>query len=270
VSTEPGGGAEELVLLEHRGNGVSRITLNRPEKRNAMNLAARRALVRALEECRGRAKVIILAGNGPAFCAGIDLKELKELASGPESDESGLRTDWPAVQETIRRHPAIVIAAVGGIALGGGSTLINVSDLAVAAEDAAIGMPEIGFGVYPTLAGPAAQLRISPKRAAWMVLTGQRIDGTTAADWGMVNLAVPREELDATVTALAEHIAGFDATALERAKQALWKIPGEISEWTSAIAYGQQVAVEIAEHSDASAQGLSRFRAGERNKGQGL
>ncbi|WP_217574361.1 enoyl-CoA hydratase/isomerase family protein [Streptomyces sp. GbtcB7] len=265
MSAEPQD-AGSVVLVHHGDNGVSRITFNRPRQRNAMNRAARVGIVRALDECRGRSKVVILTGNGPAFCAGVDLKEGEVSTGDAELDR---RTEWAAVQEEIRSHPAIVIAAVNGFALGGGSTLINVADLAVAANEAAIGMPEIGFGLYPTLAGPAAQLRIGPKRAAWMVLTAERIDGATAAEWGLVNLAVPLDKLHDEVTALAERVASFDATGLEWSKRGLWKIPGEISEWTSAIAYGHEVADEIRARSTVLAEGLGRFAAGERNPGQG-
>ncbi|MET7654531.1 MULTISPECIES: enoyl-CoA hydratase/isomerase family protein [unclassified Streptomyces] len=257
---------EQAVLVEHLAGGVSRITFNRPAKRNAMNRAARVGIVRALDACRGRSKVIILTGNGPAFCAGVDLKE-GDISSGDA--ELDRRSAWAAVQEEIRNHPAVVIAAVNGTALGGGSTLINVADLAIAADEAQIGMPEIGFGLYPTLAGPAAQLRLAPKRAAWLVLTADRINGPTAAEWGLVNLSVPLEELDTAATDLAERVASFDATALEWSKKALWKIPGEISEWTEAIAYGHEVAAELRSRSTALAEGLGRFRAGERNPGQG-
>lgn len=258
--------AEPAVIVEHADNGVSRITFNRPKQRNSMNRAARVGIVQALDECLGRSKVIILTGRGTAFCAGVDLKEGETSSGDPELDK---RSEWPAVQEAIRNHPAIVIAAVNGFALGGGSTLINVSDLAVAADEASIGLPEIGFGLYPTLAGPAIQLRVSSKRAAWMVLTGERIDGSTAADWGMVNQSVPLEKLNQEVTALAERIANFDATALELSKKALWKIPGEISEWSSAIAYGTEVFNQIQNRGTAFAEGLSRFREGQRNPGQG-
>ncbi|WUR84346.1 enoyl-CoA hydratase/isomerase family protein [Streptomyces phaeochromogenes] len=257
---------DQVVLVEHLDNGISRITFNRPHKRNAMNRAARVGIVRALDECRGRSKVIILTGNGSAFCAGVDLKEGDVSTGDAELDR---RSEWAAVQEEIRNHPAIIIAAVNGTALGGGSTLINVADLAIAADEAQIGMPEIGFGLYPTLAGPAAQLRLKPKHAAWLVLTAERINGPTAAEWGLVNLAVPLEDLDAAASALAERVASFDATALEWSKKALWKIPGEISEWTEAIAYGHEIAEELRARSTALAEGLDRFRSGERNPGQG-
>jgi enoyl-CoA hydratase/carnithine racemase len=264
--TTPMNRAEPVVLVEHADTGISRITFNRPNQRNAMNRAARVGIVQALDECRGKSKVVILTGNGLAFCAGVDLKEGQVSTGDPELDK---RSEWDAVQEEIRNHPAIVIAAVNGFALGGGSTLINVSDLAISAHEASIGMPEMGFGLYPTLAGPAAQLRLSPKRAAWLVLTAERIDGATAAEWGMVNQSVPLEKLDEVVTALAKRIAGFDATALELSKKALWKIPGEISDWTSAIAYGTDVYAQIRARSTVLADGLDKFRDGQRNPGQG-
>lgn len=261
--------AEPPVILRHSENGVSTITFNRPRQRNAMNRAAREGIVRALDECRGRAKVIILTGNGPAFCAGVDLKEAAGGVTG-DNDPMSRRSSWAAVQEELRRHSAIVIAAVNGFALGGGSTLISVADLALAAEEAQIGMPEIGFGLYPTLAGPAAQMRISKKRAAWMILTADRIDGRTAAEWGLVNKAVPGEQLLAEAEALAQRIAKFDAVGLEWSKKALWKIPDEISDWSGAVEYGDHVSKQIRLASTAFNDGLNRFVNGERSEGQGV
>ena len=141
--------AETPVLAEYPADGVAMITLNRPAKRNAMNRAARAALVDALDDCRGRAKVIVLTGSGPAFCSGVDLKEAATAQQPPADTAAERRTAWRAVQEEIKRHLAVVIAAVNGTALGGGVTLINSADLALAAEDAQLGMPEIGFGAYP-------------------------------------------------------------------------------------------------------------------------
>ena len=104
----------------------------------------------------------------------------------------------------IREHPAIFVAAVNGFALGGGATLISMCDLAIAAEEAEIGMPEIGFGAYPQFSGPAAQIQLTPKRAAWLVLTAERIDGRTAEAWGMVNRSVALDRLMAEAELLAD------------------------------------------------------------------
>jgi enoyl-CoA hydratase/carnithine racemase len=258
---------EPLMLVERPADGVARITFNRPRQRNAMSSAARSALLDALEECRGTARVIVLTGAGPAFCAGIDLKEAQ--AEEQRRDALGGRAPWIAVQEAIRRHPAIVISAVNGFALGGGVTLINASDLALAAADAQIGMPEIGFGLYPGLAGPSTQLRLGQKRAAWLVLTGERISGSTAAEWGLVNLASRPDELQADAIALATRIAAYDPVTLSWCKRALWEVPMHISDWTSALEYGEGVGVQIRAQTDAVSSGLDAFAAGGRSSNQG-
>lgn len=256
------------VLLEEIDDGISRITLNRPDKRNAMSQVARSGLIDALDRCRGNSKVIILTGSGPAFCAGIDLKESSARRTQPPDDHDR-PSDWRLVQEAIREHPAVVIASVNGFALGGGVTLVNVSDLAIAAETAQFGMPEIGFGVYPGLAGPSTQLRLSPKHAAWMVLTSNRIDGRTAAEWGLVNLAVPREDLESETLALARHVSQYNAVTLEVSKRALWEIPMRVPEWSAAMRLGEDLNAEIRSRTDVSATRLRAFAAGERNPGQG-
>lgn len=264
-------GEDSPVLVRHYDSGVSVITLNRPDKRNAMNRAARSSLMTALDECRTKAKVILLTGNGPAFCAGIDLKEAE--SEGKIQGKSDTRSDrsyeWRAVQEAIRCHPAIVIAVVNGFALGGGVTLINASDLAIAAEDAQIGMPEVGFGLYPGLAGPSTQLRLPAKRAAWLVLTTQRIDGRVAQEWGLVNLAVPGEILIDEAMVIAEQIARHNAVTLQWSKKALWEIPMHVQDWTAALEFGEHIGAEIRARSDVVTRGLKAFAAGTRNPGQG-
>jgi enoyl-CoA hydratase/carnithine racemase len=258
---------QQLMLIDRPADGVARITFNRPAQRNAMSRAARQSLIGALERTAESARVVILTGSGPAFCAGVDLKELD--AEGDAQDALGGDAPWIAVQEAIRRHPAIVIASVNGFALGGGVTLINSSDLAIAADEAQIGMPEIGFGLYPGLAGPSTQLRIGQKRAAWMVLTGERISGTTAADWGLVNAATPLERLQSDAIALATRIAGYDPVALRWCKKALWEIPMHISDWTSALEFGEGVGVQIRSKSGAAGAGLRSFAEGGRSASQG-
>ncbi len=260
------------ILVEHLDDGISTITLNRPAQRNAMNQAARSGLVEALDDCRtAGTKVVVLTGNGPAFCAGIDLKEagVREAGGWEPSTPLERRSTWRSVQEEFKSHPAIVIAAVNGFALGGGVTLINVSDLAIAAEEASIGMPEIGFGIYPNLAGPSTQLRLNQKRAGWMVLTAERIDGRTAAQWGLVNQCVLLADLLDEAMALAKRVAVYNAEALSWSKQALWEIPAQTSDWAAALKYGEDVGVLIQARSGRFRDGLDTFAAGQRNPGQG-
>ena len=254
------------ILLAEVEEGIYQITLNRPAKRNALDSGARAALVEAFRACRHRAAVVILTGAGGTFCSGMDLTQ---LAAGDQGQEDELNESWRLVQETIRGHPAVVIASAAGYALGGGSTLINVCDLAVVAEDVQIGMPEIGFGFYPGLAGPAAQLRLTSKRAAWMVLTAKRVDGATAVEWGMANLAVPAADLDRETLELARHVAQFDPVALEWSKKALWQIPMHIGEWRAALEFGAYVNAEIHTRSRSHVDALNNFTAGKPNPGQG-
>lgn len=256
----------EFIKLEYREN-FAIMRLDRPEKRNAVNRQMRFEMLAALDELRGRRSVVLLTGTDESFCAGIDLKERKiekELGVPPDP-----KSDWNEVNIAIRRHPAIFIAAVNGIALGGGSTLINVCDLAVVADEAQIGMPEISFATYPALAGPAAQLMISRKRAAHMILTAKRIDGRTAVEWGMANQSVPLASLMEEAENLAAHVGQFDPAALSECKRALDAIPNVISEWRQVFEYGAKANTQIRASSSAQSEGLARFSAGERNVGQG-
>ncbi|HYF16793.1 MAG TPA: enoyl-CoA hydratase/isomerase family protein [Ramlibacter sp.] len=238
--------SEELVRLEDFGS-YAVITLNRPEKRNAMSSAAQQQLQDILKQCLGRYPAAVITGSGPAFCSGIDLKERRErLESGDAPKEySRQGHSWVETIEAIRKHPTVFIAAVNGTALGGGISLINVCDLAVCAEDAQIGMPEITFASYPTVAGPTTQLRLLRKHAAWLILTGKRIDGRTAAKWGLVNAAVPLDRVLEEAKALAAHVAQFDPTTLDWCKKALDDIPAQVSDWTSALEYGRVVTSVI-------------------------
>lgn len=232
-----------LVLLREVTNGVAEIVLNRPDKRNAMNEAAQQELLAALDACRQDARVLVLTGAGDrSFCAGIDLSELpdqqRRSAVGPARDT------WLQVTEALRRHPAVVIAAVNGYALGGGLTLVNAADLAIAAEHATFGMPELGFGAFPRLAGPSTQRRIQRKRVAWLALTTERIDAPTALDWGLVNVVCPSDQLLAEARGLAARIASFDPIALAWTKRAIDEI--EALDWPQSLNFGAYVRAMIA------------------------
>jgi len=257
---------DSTVVVERDGE-VAIIRINRAEKRNAVDQRTRQALISAFTNIRNHCKVVVLTGSGSAFCAGIDLKEshtFREQGITPDASSS-----WEEVNLAIRNHPAVFIAAVNGFALGGGSTLINVCDLAIAAEDAQIGMPEIGFATYPKLAGPAGQKSLSRKRAAWMVLTGRRITGRMAEAWGMVNFACPIAEVLEQAVELAKHIAEFDACALTECKRALDYVPDVVSDWKQVFEYGDKVNAVIRGATVAQREGMQRFSAGQRNPGQG-
>jgi enoyl-CoA hydratase/carnithine racemase len=257
---------DELIVTRH--DGWAEIQVNREAQRNAMNRTTRRGLLRAFEDLRNQATAIILTGTGVAFCAGMDLKEREQ---DRQAGIEGASDEWIAVNMAIKAHPAIFIAAVNGLALGGGATLINVCDLAIASTKASIGCPEMGFATYPGMAGPAIQLSgVTRKQAAWLVLTTNRIDGATAERWGMVNQCVEPEALRPTARALAQKVAQFDATALMESKKALDRIPAFITDWQEAMDHGQMVNLTIRSKTSAQAEGSARFAAGGKNPGQGV
>jgi enoyl-CoA hydratase/carnithine racemase len=211
---------EELVLIEDRGD-YAILTINRPEKRNAMSVDAMTRLREGFAEVRSK-KVVVLTGTGSSFCSGVDLSSEEQRRMNELTRQDGSRSmhPWSLVQADIRAHPAIFVAAVNGHALGGGSTLINVCDLAIAAESATVGLPEMSFGGWPLAAGPAAIKRLAPKHAAELIFTARRIDAATAYRMALVNKVVPDDQLLTEATALAAHIAGFNAVALDWGKKA--------------------------------------------------
>lgn len=259
--------ASQLVKVE-RKEGYHIIRMWRPEKRNAMNREARRSLLQAFDEAaEAGVRAVILTGAERSFCSGIDLAERSKDQQANTAPEP--KSDWIEVVMAIRNHPAIFISAVNGVAMGGGATLINVSDLAIASDDSWISNPEMGFGAFPLFAGPSSQYQMLPKRVAWMVYTTERIDGKTAADWGLVNECVAPESLLLRAEELATRIAAFDAVALTESKRALDVTPGLQREWRSAFEHGMKVNEHILAQSKAQQLGLGRFAAGERNPGQG-
>ena len=256
---------ENLVVVEEK-EGYAVLRINRPDKRNAMNVAARVAMLEAMEQLKGKVGAIVITGTDISFCAGLDLKEENALrASGTPSDPT---TSWQAVNVAIRNHPAVFIAAVNGIALGGGVTLINVCDLAFASDRAQMGMPEMGFAIYPGLAGPSTQYSLSRKRHAWMMFTTERVDGATAAEWGLINKVVPHENLLEEAEAIAAKIGQFDKSALAISKAAMDTIPVQI-DWDAAFNFGTSQIDRIRSLTSSQDEWLARFSAGERLVGQG-
>jgi enoyl-CoA hydratase/carnithine racemase len=232
--------SDEIELTGKGNYAVLRIA--REGKRNAMNRSARDGMRAAFDHAKDRYPVIVLTGTGRSFCAGIDLKERGEDV------ERGIHSasqEWADVNIAIRQHPSVFIAAVNGTALGGGLTLINVCDLAIAADDVEMGMPELGFGSYAGLSGPSTQVSITRKRAAWMVLTTDRIPAKVALDWGLINQCVPAAELLPSAEALAKRIAAFEPNAIAVSKRALDTIPATITDWRQAFVYGELANASI-------------------------
>jgi enoyl-CoA hydratase/carnithine racemase len=207
-------------LLVSREGEVARVTLNRPEKRNALSLELMREAITALEAIRvSDARVVVLEGAGPAFCAGHDLSEMtgRDLPFYQE-----LFDVCTVLMETIHRLPQPVIARVHGIATAAGCQLVAACDLVVAAEDARFGTPGVKIGLFCSTPMVPLSRAIGRKRALEMLLTGEFVDAPTAREWGLVNEVVPPAELDAAVERLAARIAAASPLTIGIGKEAFY------------------------------------------------
>lgn len=217
--------ANGAVRLE-RGT-VARLQIHRPEVRNAVNAETLQGLQAAFAALAGdrSVRVVVLTGAGEeAFCAGADLKEV--AAAGSVWDRRRYFAGVADVLEAMARTPQPVIAAVRGYALAGGLGLVAGADHAICAEDAVLGLPETGIGLFPMVV-MAPILRAVGRRAAWELLsTGRRLDGREAARLGLVTRAVPAGDVAAEVDRLAAALVAKSPVALALGKAALHAVDG--------------------------------------------
>lgn len=213
----------EIYLERLKDEGVARIVLNRPEKRNAQTGTLARSVLEALEEVRPdkSLKVVITKGAGTSFSAGLDLHFLRELDHEPVRD-----FDRPAITtamvETVIEFPRIMIAQVHGYCLGGSMAFMNAHDLVIAAHDAQIGMPEMPRGSFGEIATSTLfHAQIPIKKAALIALSAENISGAEADRLGLVSMSVPAADLETTTTALACRIASNHLAPLQHHKIAV-------------------------------------------------
>ncbi|MBV8581060.1 MAG: enoyl-CoA hydratase [Candidatus Eremiobacteraeota bacterium] len=242
-------------LLTEASDGVAVVTLNRPDKRNALSNAVMLELIAAFEAIGDEPgiKVAILRGVGPAFSAGHDLREM--LA---RSVEEYRRTFDICVKlmETIQAIPQPVIAEVAGIATAAGCQLVATCDLAVASSAARFATPGVKIGLFCTTPMVALTRAIGRKHAMEMLLTGEMIDALTAADWGLVNRVVAPEALSDETRALAEKIASSAGFVIGLGKAAFY---AQIDlDQPKAYAYAKEVMSMNALAEDAQ-EGMAAF-----------
>jgi len=208
------------------------VRFNRPEKRNCMSPALNRQMMGVLDEIEYRddVGVVVLTGEGTAWSAGMDLKEYFR-----ETEVQGLAAVRQSQREAygwwrrLRWYQKPTIAMVNGWCFGGAYGPLFACDLAFAAEDAQFGLSEINWGILP--GGGATKIArelLSFRRAMYHALTGEPIDGRTAAEWGLVNEALPREKLEERVTTVARTLLEKNPIALKAAKDAIRRV-GEMT-----------------------------------------
>ncbi|MDE2335134.1 MAG: enoyl-CoA hydratase [Rhodospirillales bacterium] len=211
--------ATDLVLAEWRG-AIAWITLNRPAVRNALSVEMMTAIERALAEAAD-ARAVVIAGNGPGFCGGHDLKEMR--AHPAAGFQAQLFAQCSRMMQAIANHPAPVIASVHGIATAGGCQLVAACDLAVASEEAKFATSGVNLGLFCSTPGVALARAVPRKAALAMLLTGDFVTASEALAMGLVNRVVPTAELGAATMALAETIAAKERCAIEIGKRTFYR-----------------------------------------------
>jgi enoyl-CoA hydratase/carnithine racemase len=211
------------LLLESCTDGVLRLVLNRPAARNALSAA----LMTALGEALGRAardpavRVVVIAGAGPAFCAGHDLRELR--ADRRRAAYERIFAQCSDLMLAIVRLPKPVIAEVHGIATAAGCQLVASCDLAVAAEEARFATPGVDIGLFCSTPMVALSRAVGRKPAIEMLLTGEPVDAMRACEIGLVNRVVPRAQLRDAVDCLARRVAAKSALTVAIGKEAFYR-----------------------------------------------
>jgi enoyl-CoA hydratase/carnithine racemase len=202
-------------------SGVATITLNRPERRNALSLEMMRELIECLERAGAQKDVraVILAASGKVFCSGHDLSE---MTGRTVNDYRQLFDLCTILMQTIQTIPQPVIARVHGIATAAGCQLVATCDLAIASEAAMFATPGVKIGLFCTTPMVALTRAVGRKRAMEMLLTGKMIDAKTAEAWGLVNRVVPADELEGETARLASEIVGASSFTVALGKQAFY------------------------------------------------
>jgi len=216
VATATGG-----VLLVEREQGIATVTLNRPRQRNALSLELMAQVIEALDQLGAdpAVRVVILAGAGPAFCAGHDLGEMIGLELDGYREVFAVCT---RMMNAIHELPQPVIARVHGIATAAGCQLVAACDLAVCSRDAKFATPGVKIGLFCSTPMVEVSRAVGRKRALELLLTGAPIDADTAADWGLVNRVVEPDALQPATLELASRIAAASPLTIGIGKRAYY------------------------------------------------
>jgi methylglutaconyl-CoA hydratase len=217
-----------MSILYNVDGAIARITLNRPEKRNALNdeliAALKDTLALAAEE--EPVRVVLLAGAGPDFCSGADLAAFDGAAEAGVQDHLATARELADLFLAIRHHPKPVVAAVRGRAFAGGCGLATACDIVLAAESAQFGYPEVKIGFIPAMVMAILRRSVGEKQAFELLTTGDSIGTVYAQSIGLINRVIPDDVFEAGVEAYVELLAAKSASAVGLTKSLLYHIDG--------------------------------------------
>ena len=216
----------DTTLITERQNGIARIQFHGPEQRNALSCSTMSCLVKELDSINHdhSISVVLLTGDGPAFCAGFDL--------GPVVDEPQRLNDFieglSLLLRSIRRNRAVVMAAVQGAAIAGGCAIVSACDLVVTSPDARLGYPVHPLGLSPVVSSPTLMQTIGDGAARALLMSGKLIDGTTAHRMGLATCV--NDDPKGAADELARRISGHGPHALSATKQWLNELDGTMED----------------------------------------
>lgn len=248
--------ADSTVFVADAGP-VRTITLNRPERRNAMTPEMQTELIAAMEEAAaGDCRVVVFAGAGEAFCAGLDLASLQKMNDKSAEEHRADAERIARLFRTLYELPKPTIAAVHGAAIAGGTGIATLCDFTLAVPAAKFGYTEVRIGFVPAVVSAFLALQLGDKRARELLLTGRLFDSSEAYRLGLVNEVVAADALQARVRALAEALAANSPAALGATKRLL---AAQNKEWLDrALAAAMEANAEARETADFR-EGVSAF-----------
>ena len=249
--------AADTVLYRVEG-AVARLTLNRPEKRNALNEALISGLKDSLRKANDDAavRVVVISGAGSDFCSGADLASLQKIADGSVAENAADARSLMELLVLIRQVSVPVVAAVRGKALAGGCGLASGCDIVLASADAQFGYPEVKIGFVPAMVMAILRRNVSEKCAFELITRGEQISAADARQFGLVNQVFPEEEFESAVTAYVNGFAKVSKSAVALTKTLLYQMDG--MSFGDALQTGVDVNV-IARMTEDCQEGIARF-----------
>lgn len=243
---------------------IAWVTLNRPDKRNAMSPTLNAEMIDVLEaiELDPEARVLVLTGEGEAWTAGMDLKEyFREVDAGPEILLEKIRRDASRWQwQLLRMYAKPTIAMVNGWCFGGGFSPLVACDLAIAADEAVFGLSEINWGIPPgNLVSKAMADTVGHRQALYYIMTGETFTGAQAAQMGLVNRSVPRAQLRDAVRALAAKLLDKNPVVLRNAKHGFKRCRELTWEQNEDYLYAKLDQAQLRDPEHGREQGLKQF-----------
>ncbi|OMT50163.1 p-hydroxycinnamoyl CoA hydratase/lyase [Burkholderia pseudomallei] len=243
---------------------IAWVTLNRPDKRNAMSPTLNAEMIDVLEaiELDPEARVLVLTGEGEAWTAGMDLKEyFREVDAGPEILQEKIRRDASRWQwQLLRMYAKPTIAMVNGWRVGGGFSPLVACDLAIAADEAVFGLSEINWGIPPgNLVSKAMADTVGHRQALYYIMTGETFTGAQAAQMGLVNRSVPRAQLRDAVRALAAKLLDKNPVVLRNAKHGFKRCRELTWEQNEDYLYAKLDQAQLRDPEHGREQGLKQF-----------